>query len=116
MKIVLNFPDAITAPCFSKEFLQGMLDRMATSYFKYGPVTPESLAKRDLPLTLRTRLATYENDGNTEWLMDVANFAMIEFMCPKHTNAHFRPTEGAESPGVQLLDGSSTHKHTRDLS
>jgi hypothetical protein len=115
MRIYLNFPDAITEPCISREFLQGMLDRMAVSYFKYGPVTTESLSNRDLQECIRTRLDAYGFDGNTEWLMDAANFAMMEYMVPKHPDAHFRATEGDESPGVQLLDGTSTHKHYREL-
>jgi len=74
-------------------FLQGMADRMAISFFKYGPfvkgpldkwVSFEAMSSADL------RLKAYESSGNTEYLMDVANFFMMEFMrphcrTPKHT-------------------------------
>jgi hypothetical protein len=32
-------------------------------------------------------------------VIDLANYAMIEFMHPRHPEAHFRATESRESPG-----------------
>ena len=83
----------------SQPFLQGMSDRMAMSYFKYGRVAEAYPRLVDAIASLKKRLALYEETGNTEWLMDVANFAMIEYMYPKHEKAHFKPTDSKESPG-----------------
>lgn len=83
----------------SQEFHQGMVDRMGVSFFKYGPVRLGYPARVNALKSLRERLDKYERTGNTEWLMDVANFAMIEFMHPAHKDAHFRPTDSKESPG-----------------
>lgn len=47
------------------------------------------------------RLRLYRETGNTEWLVDLANFAMIEFMHPSHPQAHFRATGSDESPGLK---------------
>ena len=47
------------------------------------------------------RLRLYRETGNTEWLVDLANFAMIEYMHPSHPQAHFRATGGDESPGLK---------------
>lgn len=83
----------------SREFLQGMADRMAVSYCKYGAVAdayPHKVSARE---SLQVRLDKYWRTGNTEFLMDVANFAMIEFMRPSHPSAHYRPTDSRESPG-----------------
>ena len=115
MQIILEFPDEIQEPCISQEFLQGLLDRMAVSYFKYGPVTSEIISRRDMRATTQLRFDKYHTDHNTEWLMDVANFCMIEFMCPAYPDAHFRPTDSDESPGVVTALGQITHKHARDL-
>ncbi len=90
----------------SKKFLQGMVNRMFTSYYKYGKIEDTFPHKTDAIGCLHMRLKKYEETGNTEWLMDVANFAMIEFMFPKHSNAHFRATEGHESPGGVRNDGT----------
>ena len=95
----LIFPDNVPLSEFSGEFVQGMADRMAVSFCKYGRVAEAYPSRVDAIASLRKRLERYEETGNTEWLMDVANFAMIEFMRPRHPKAHFRPTDSKESPG-----------------
>jgi len=81
----------------SYEFLQGMADRMSVSFYKYGAVKDSN--GLDPIKNLEERLRLYKETGNTEWLMDVGNFAMIEFMKPQHKDAHYRPTDSKESPG-----------------
>lgn len=94
---------------FSEAFAQGMLDRMQMSYFKYGLVEDAYPSKVDAIKSLKKRLEKYEADGNTEWLMDVANFAMIEFMRPRHPQAHFKSTDSHESPGRVRDDVRDAH-------
>lgn len=89
----------------SREFLQGMADRMAVSFHKYGPIVQAYPADVDAIRSLQQRLEKYAETGNTEFLMDVANFAMIEFMLPRHPAAHYRPTDSNESPGRMRTDG-----------
>jgi hypothetical protein len=84
---------------FSQPFVQGMADRMGVSFCKYGRVAEAYPSRVDAIASLRARLDRYEATGNTEWLMDVANFAMIEYMHPRHQKAHFRATDSKESPG-----------------
>lgn len=95
IKLVPSVPESEV----SHTFIQGMADRMAVSYFKYGKTSDVYPKLLDAIGSLKLRLEKYENTGNTEFLMDVANFAMIEFMLPGHTNAHFKPTDSKESPG-----------------
>lgn len=38
--------------------------------------------------------------GNTEYLCDLANYAMFEFMYPQHPKGHFRATDSRESAGI----------------
>lgn len=98
MKLVtekLKVPDTE----FSVPFVQGMADRMAVSFSKYGHVTDESVKKFDPLANLEVRLNKYRETGNTEWLMDCGNCIMIEFMFPQHPDAHYRPTDSKESPG-----------------
>jgi len=91
---------------------------MAMSFFKYGPVREAYPHKVSAIESLRRRLDRYEQSGNTEWLIDVANFAMIEFMYPSHPQAHFRPTDAAESPGRSAYDTGfeATPKSNAELS
>jgi hypothetical protein len=95
LKTVPNVPDSE----FSEQFVQGMVDRMAVSYFKYGAVAEAYPGRVNALASLQLRLDKYARTGNTEYLMDAANFAMIEFMRPRHPEAHFEPTDSKGSPG-----------------
>lgn len=97
--MTLRDPPNVPNSEWSNPFLQGMLDRMGMSFFKYGRVADAFPDRYDAISSLRDRLKKYVETGNTEFLIDAANFAMIEFMHPRHEGAHFRPTSDAESPG-----------------
>lgn len=73
---------------------------MVLSYYKYGPAARDYPDRIDAIESLKMRLKRYEETGNTEFLADVANFAMLEFMFPRHPKAHYKPTDSDESPGV----------------
>lgn len=103
----VKLPPNVPASEFSHQFVQGMADRMAVSYCKYGAVRDAYPHRVDAIASLRKRLEKYEQTGNTEWLMDVANFAMIEFMHPRHPEAHFRATDSKESPGRKWMGEAS---------
>jgi hypothetical protein len=103
---------------FSEQFVEGMRARMAMSFYKYGPIRDAYPHKVSALESLRRRLEKYEQTGNTEWLIDAANFAMIEFMLPSHRDAHFRPTDAAESPGRAAYETGfeGTSASNKDLS
>lgn len=86
----------------SCEFLRGMASRMAMSMEKYGDVHQSNI---DGVKCCEKRIEKYRETGNTEYLMDAANFLMIEFMKPRRQDAHFRATDSAESPGRVSADG-----------
>lgn len=84
---------------FSFDFAQGMADRMAVSFHKYGKVADAVPWKIDALGSAHKRIQKYLDTKNTEWLVDAANFIMMEFMHPSLEGAHFRPTDSNESPG-----------------
>ena len=84
---------------FSEEFTQGMRDRMVVSYYKYGPIIDAYPNKVNAIESLKLRLDKYAETGNTEYLMDVGNFAMIEFILPNHKKAFYKATDSDKSPG-----------------
>ena len=84
---------------FCPRFVKLMQDAMVLSFYKYGPINEGFPHKVDAIKSLKNRLEKYLETGNTEWLVDVSNFAMIEFLHPRHPNAHFQGTDGDESPG-----------------
>ena len=107
-----GLPDGVPDSEFSIRFVQGMADRMAVSFHKYGLVADAYPSKVDAIASLKKRLELYEGTGNAEWLMDASNFAMIEFMCPRHPSAHFRSTSSDESPGRKIGDNFTKAANT----
>jgi len=84
--------------------IQMMANRMGVSETKYGPIEDNYPAPADAVGTLYERLERYEETGNTEWLLDVANMALIEHLRPAHPKAHFVATGAEESPGLRKWD------------
>jgi hypothetical protein len=83
----------------SEEFHQHMINAMSMSYITYGPVRAAFPEKVNALDSLMLRLKKYKETGNKEFLVDVANFAMIEFMFPNRPDAYFEATDFKESPG-----------------
>ena len=95
---------------YSCEFLQGMINRMGVSYHKYGKVADAYPHNFNAIDSMKERVLSYQATGNTEYLMDAANFLMIEFMHPSHEKAHFIPTDSDGSPGRTTVHGIVTHE------
>ena len=77
---------------------------MEMSYSKYGPLAAAFPDKVNALHSLLDRLRKYELTGNTEYLVDAANFAMIEFTRPSYKEAHFEATDSSGSPGRRWRD------------
>lgn len=92
-------PSEILKTEFSEPFVQGMRDRAVMSFYKYGALADAYPHKVKAISSLMDRLRKYAETGNTEFLMDAANFAMFEYIHPSHPNAHFTGTDSDESPG-----------------
>jgi hypothetical protein len=91
---------------FSLSFVQGMADRMGMSFRKYGAVADAYPHKVDAIASLKLRLDKYAETGNTEYLIDASNFAMIEWMYPRRAGAFFEPTDASGSPGRVSTGGN----------
>ena len=84
---------------FSECFVDLMRSAMIVSFYKYGLLEEAYPRHVDAIESLKKRLEHYEEDGNVEWLVDISNFALIEFMHPRHSKAHFAPQDSDTSPG-----------------
>lgn len=85
---------------WSTEFIELMKNRIVVSHYKYGWMSLNYPELAQAVKSIQTRLDMYLSTGNKEWLVDVANFAMIEFRFPSLDNAHFKATGSTESPGL----------------
>jgi hypothetical protein len=86
--------DELKTSEWSIRFEELMRNRLMMGSYRYGkklhdPRAPGFSCVRHI----RDRISRYEYDGNLEWLVDVANFAMLEFMHSQHPNAHFKSTD-----------------------
>ena len=84
---------------WSTVFIRAMKARAYHGYHRYGSAKLHAQLT-DMFENAEIRLAKYKETGNTEMLVDAANFLMFEFMYPKHKQAHFRPLNSDESPGI----------------
>jgi len=84
---------------FSQKFFQGMVNRMGVSFAKYGAVKDGYPFNVNAPESLLLRIQKYTDSANTEFLMDVANFCMIEFMYPSLVKTHYNPIEDLSDAG-----------------
>jgi hypothetical protein len=86
---------------YSTEFDEQRENRVVASFYKYGPAK-ENYGRGlvDALGSLGNCLKKYQETGNTEYLVDAANYAMFEYMFPQHPKAHFRATDSKESAGI----------------
>lgn len=82
------------------EFDEKRKNAIIMSYYKYGP-SKENFKKGmvDAIGSLKKNLKKFEETGNTEYLIDVANYAMFRYMYPQG-NESYRPTDSNGSAGV----------------
>lgn len=109
------FPQVVPDTEFCLDFVQGMYNRMCMSFFRYGKVAEGFPDKVNALKSMEKRLEEYHKTGNREFLMDAANFLMIEFMHPKKEDTFYKATDSKESPGRQLNTNVQSTKHNKDL-
>ena len=80
---------------YSEDFDKKRQDAMCMSFFKYGPVADnyKKFGCINAVGSLEKRLGKFKETGNKEMLVDVANFAMIEYMYSQHPDAHYQGTD-----------------------
>lgn len=102
----MGIKEDVLATEFSDEFVHKMQNAMCVSFYKYGALAEAYPSKLDAVASLKLRLDKYAETGNTEYLVDAANFAMIEFMRPRHPKAHYKATDADGSPGRVALNAA----------
>ena len=85
---------------FSEEFVRKMKNAIVMSHYKYGWMSETYPDLAQARKCIQERLALYLKTHNTECLVDIANFAMIEFMHPSFEDSRYLPTDSDKSPGL----------------
>ena len=85
---------------YSTEFDKLRQARVEVSFYKYGPARENFGSGRvDAIGSLELCLDKYKKTKNTEYLLDVANYAMFRFMYPL-PGEFFKATDSGESAGT----------------
>lgn len=86
---------------YSNRFDELRKNRVEVSFFKYGPARKNFRTGnvKAIP-SMELCIEKYNSTGNTEYLVDAANYLMFEFMYPQHLKAHFKATDSQESAGI----------------
>lgn len=85
---------------YSNAFDEKRRGLIIQSYYKYGKASRNfKTGNVDAIGSLEKCLTKFKETGNTEYLCDVANYAMFRFMFPQQ-GEYFRHTGSGESAGI----------------
>lgn len=85
---------------YSTEFDKLRKNRVEVSFYKYGSARDNFGSGRvDAIGSLELCLEKFKKTGNTEYLLDVANYAMFRYMFPL-PGEYFKATDSSESAGT----------------
>ena len=96
---------------FSEEFITKMKNSIEVSHHKYGWMSNTYPELAQAVKCIRERLEIYEKTHNKDYLIDIANFAMIEYKFPSFNDAKYEPGDSDQSPG---LAGGTSYKQMLD--
>ena len=99
--------EAILSRDFSDEFVKKMQNAIELSHEKYGWASKTYPELAQAYKSIKKRLELYEDTHNKEYLVDIANFAMLEYLYPSFADAKYDPKDSNESPG---LEGGISYK------
>lgn len=83
---------------WSEHFLELMKNRMRMGALRYGHMNTQRFRRRngtryDIRRAIMAKVNSYLKTGNTEHLVDAANYMMLVFELDEHPNKHFRPLD-----------------------
>lgn len=84
---------------WSSEFESLMRNRLIMGAFRYGRINHNRKAnkpKYDRVESMIKRLQKYQETGNKEYLVDVANLSLLEFVECHHPKEHFTSIDDGE--------------------
>lgn len=88
--------DELIVSEWSPIFEKLMRSRLIMGALRYGKINEPNKPIYDRVASMQKRLSLYEETGNKECLVDVANLCMLEFVECHHPNANFTMIDDGE--------------------
>jgi hypothetical protein len=93
--------DSLSKTEWSTKFERLMRNRMIMGAFRYGLLHAPGKQSYDRIASMRRRLQLYDETGNDELLVDIANMCLLEFEEGLHPNKHFASVDDGEHAQVK---------------
>lgn len=101
---------------YSDRFDHLRKNRVEVSYYKYGPARANfSTGNVQAIPTMQKCVDKYNATGNTEYLLDAANYLMFEFMYPQVPGSYFKATDSKESAGIVGISVAEMERYRSEL-
>jgi len=92
--------EELKASEWSNEFEELMRNRLIMGALRYGRIGASSKPQYERTNSMIKRLNKYAETGNKEFLVDVANLCLLEFVECHHPKAHFDSIDDGEHVAV----------------
>lgn len=107
----MSVTDDILKTDYSLQFDEKRKALVVQSHYKYGRAGRNfATGNVDAIGSLEKCLAKFKETGNTEYLLDVANYAMFRYMWPQ-SGEHFKHTDSDESAGIVGMSVNEMEKY-----
>ena len=107
----MSVTDDILKTDYSLQFDEKRKALVVQSHYKYGRAGRNfATGNVDAIGSLEKCLAKFKETGNTEYLLDVANYAMFRYMWPQ-SGEYFKHTDSDESAGIVGMSVNEMEKY-----
>jgi hypothetical protein len=107
----MSVTDDILKTDYSFQFDEKRKALVVQSHYKYGRAGRNfATGNVDAIGSLEKCLAKFKETGNTEYLLDVANYAMFRYMWPQR-GEYFKHTDSDESAGIVGMSVNEMEKY-----
>lgn len=107
----MSVTDDILKTDYSLQFDEKRKALVVQSHYKYGRAGRNfATGNVDAIGSLEKCLAKFKETGNTEYLLDIANYAMFRYMWPQ-SGEYFKHTDSNESAGIVGMSVNEMEKY-----
>jgi hypothetical protein len=88
---------------WNERFEQLMRNRLVMGAFRYGTFAEQGQTRHANVPSIQQHLEAYQESGNAEHLVDIANLALVEFTLPSHPQSHFTAIDDGNHHAERIM-------------